>query len=171
MWKPCLRALTRTLSGLHHRSTHRCSPRNSTLRQRNCLHSPNTPSLLFASTISSQENACFLPARYYILSSRRALVFYSPSSFKLWDLEKGHSCWGGVSRVHHREIQAEGILEPQRGIRLHTSRHGSSPRHAPENRGCRSCNAVLQLLNPMVELDGNVTQVPKALQKCVITSL
>lgn len=95
MWKPCLQALTRTLSGLHRRSTHRCSPRNSTLHQRNCLHSLKTPSLLFASTISPWEYACFLPTATIFCPSGELGLFYSPFSFRLWDLVKGHSCCGG----------------------------------------------------------------------------
>lgn len=132
MWKACLRALTRTLSGLRHRSTHHCSLRNSTLRQRNCLHSPNTPSLLFASTISSWENACFLPASYYISSLRVSSGILQPLQLQTSGLGERSQLLGGVSRAHHWETQAEGILEPQRGTRLHTSGHSSCPGHMPK---------------------------------------
>lgn len=170
MWKACLRALTRTLSGLHRRNTHRCSLRNSALRQRNCLHSPNTPSLLFASTISSWENACFLPASYYILSLWVSSGILQPLQLQTSGLGERSQLLGGVSRVHHWEHK-------QRVFWSHKEVHsctqaGTAP--APgtcQNRGRRPCTAALQLLNPTVELDGNVIHVPKALPKHVITSL
>lgn len=113
--KPCLRALTRTLSGLGRRIPHRCSPRNSTLRRRNRLHSPNTPWPLFASTISPWGKRLLpsSPSLYFVLRVSSAIL-------QLLQLqtsgpgERSQLLWG-VSRVHHREIQAGGILETRRG--------------------------------------------------------
>ena len=122
---------------------------SSLLPEKQHSSSEESPSL----SIYSIANVClhhFLPRKCLILSSPLlCFVLWANSGIlqplQLQTLELGErsQLLGGVSRVQHWETQAEGILEQQRGTRLHTSAHESCHKHASEKRGRRPCTTAL----------------------------